>query len=341
MNILKIAFVFVGTIIGAGLASGQEILQFFTVYGVNGFWGIIICLFLYTFFSIIIIELSTKYRFKSYKDFLNFVFGRFSFFSDFIYTFFVFSSNVIMISGSATMLYEYFHLNKRFAVIFVCIIVLAISLFSTRGIIEFNSLVVPFSTINIIILGILVFFSEQNTFYHVIDIYRPFKTNWIVSSVIYASFNIMSLVGVFTPMMDEIKNKGAFIKGSILGSLILTFIAIIINYSLLCYYPQSFNKEIPNIYIARFYGKILPINLLIAIWLEMISTEISDIYSLANRLKNLLKLNYSQTTIIIVSISIPFAFISFSNLIRLIYPLYGIISLIFLIVSTIKTILIR
>lgn len=341
MNILKIAFVFVGTIIGAGLASGQEILQFFTVYGVDGFWGIFLCLFLYMFFSIIIIELSNKYKFKSYKDFLDFVFGKFSFLSDSIYTFFVFSSNVIMISGSATMLYEYFHIDKRFAVILVCIVVLLISLFSTKGIIEFNSLVVPFSTINIIILGILVFFSEKDTFYHIIDIYKPFKTNWIVSSIIYASFNIMSLVGVFTPMMEEIKNKGAFIKGSILGSFILTFIALIINYSLLCYYPQSFSKEVPNIYIARFYGKILPINLLIAIWLEMISTEISDIYSLSNRLKHLFKLNYSQTAIIIISVSIPFAFISFSNLIRLIYPFYGLISLIFLVISSLKAILIR
>lgn len=110
------------------------------------------------------------------------------------------------------MLYEYFHIDKRFAVILVCIVVLLISLFSTKGIIEFNSLVVPFSTINIIILGILVFFSEKDTFYHIIDIYKPFKTNWIASSVIYASFNIMSLVGVFTPMMEEIKIKEPLLK---------------------------------------------------------------------------------------------------------------------------------
>ena len=35
---LRIAGVYVGTIIGAGYASGQEILQFFTGYG---WWGIV------------------------------------------------------------------------------------------------------------------------------------------------------------------------------------------------------------------------------------------------------------------------------------------------------------
>ncbi|MBC8080240.1 MAG: hypothetical protein H7X86_07830, partial [Gorillibacterium sp.] len=32
-QILQVAFTYVGTIVGAGFASGQEILQFFTRYG--------------------------------------------------------------------------------------------------------------------------------------------------------------------------------------------------------------------------------------------------------------------------------------------------------------------
>ncbi|SEF79015.1 Uncharacterized membrane protein YkvI [Caloramator fervidus] len=341
MKELKIAFVFVGTIIGAGLASGQEILQFFTVYGSKGFLGIILCCIFYIFFSKIIIELSIKFKFKSYKDFMDFIFGRFSLLSDIIYSFFIFASNVIMISGSATMLYEYFHIDKKIAVIFVSLIVLIISLFSTKGIIEFNSLVVPFSTLNILVLGLFVFFTQKNAFYHISSIYKPLKSNWITSSIIYSAFNIMSLVGVFTPMMDEIKNKGAFLKGSIIGSIILTIMASFINFSIMSFYPQSFIKEIPNLYIAKFYGKILPTNLLIAIWLEMISTEISDIYALSNRFKSLLKLSYRKTVFLIIAVSIPFSLISFSKLIRIIYPLYGVISLIFLIISSIKAFLIR
>ena len=41
-NILKIVFVIIGTVIGAGFASGQEIYLFFFSYGIKGLIGILI-----------------------------------------------------------------------------------------------------------------------------------------------------------------------------------------------------------------------------------------------------------------------------------------------------------
>ena len=41
-NILKIVFVIIGTLIGAGFASGKEIYTFFYSYGEKGIFGIII-----------------------------------------------------------------------------------------------------------------------------------------------------------------------------------------------------------------------------------------------------------------------------------------------------------
>ena len=41
-DILKIVFVIIGTLIGAGFASGQEIYLFFFSYGIKGLIGIFI-----------------------------------------------------------------------------------------------------------------------------------------------------------------------------------------------------------------------------------------------------------------------------------------------------------
>ena len=35
-------FIYIGTVIGAGFASGREIIEFFGVYGVKGIFGMII-----------------------------------------------------------------------------------------------------------------------------------------------------------------------------------------------------------------------------------------------------------------------------------------------------------
>ena len=42
-KVFQIAVVFIGTIVGAGLASGKEITEFFTSFGPISFLGIIFC----------------------------------------------------------------------------------------------------------------------------------------------------------------------------------------------------------------------------------------------------------------------------------------------------------
>ena len=46
-NIFKVTFVIIGTIIGAGFASGQEILIFFNNYGFYGLIGLIFSIILF------------------------------------------------------------------------------------------------------------------------------------------------------------------------------------------------------------------------------------------------------------------------------------------------------
>ena len=42
-KVFEIAAVFIGTVVGAGLASGKEITQFFTSFGLKSFLGILFC----------------------------------------------------------------------------------------------------------------------------------------------------------------------------------------------------------------------------------------------------------------------------------------------------------
>ena len=74
-NIFKICFVIIGTIIGAGFASGKEIYTFFCMYGINGLWGILISngiigLVIYLTFNIVL-----KNNIKSYSNFSNYLVG--------------------------------------------------------------------------------------------------------------------------------------------------------------------------------------------------------------------------------------------------------------------------
>ena len=60
-NWIKIASIYVGTVIGAGFASGREIIEFFGVYGLKGIVGIIISGFLFSVLgSLLLIKINEE-----------------------------------------------------------------------------------------------------------------------------------------------------------------------------------------------------------------------------------------------------------------------------------------
>ena len=71
IKVFQIAFVFIGTIVGAGLASGKEITNFFTVYGYKSFFTIIITGLFYIFLCNIISRISIKHSLNSYSEVIN------------------------------------------------------------------------------------------------------------------------------------------------------------------------------------------------------------------------------------------------------------------------------
>ena len=70
-NILKITFVIIGTIIGAGFSSGQEILTFFNYYGIYGLIGLIISLAIIGLIIYKTLKINLEKNINSYQSFIE------------------------------------------------------------------------------------------------------------------------------------------------------------------------------------------------------------------------------------------------------------------------------
>ena len=73
-NILTITMVIIGSVIGAGFASGQEINSFFYKYGIIGILGIIISIFLISLIIYKVFLIIKKENINTYKNFLEIIF---------------------------------------------------------------------------------------------------------------------------------------------------------------------------------------------------------------------------------------------------------------------------
>lgn len=330
--IIQIAMIFIGSIVGAGVCSGRELNQFFATYGIAGFLGIILCGLLYIIFSKIIVEISMKRQVSSYDEFVDLVCPKIvAKFINIVLTLFLLSSTSIILAGSGALLHQYFNIPKWVGVMIMIGCSSIFLLRNTEGLFEVNTVVVP--TLVIIMTSIFISYVYQNPFtldYAYMRFIPAQKEHLVISTLVYVSFNILTIIGVIVPLTNDIKKPKEIQKGIIIGSSVLTVISIYIVFLMLVnpFYPKMY--EMPLLAIAMQMGHWLKVAMLGVMWLEMFSSQVSNVYSLSYFLRNRFNIAYNKGIFLVVLVALPFSMIGFAKLVEILYPMYGVLSLVFL-----------
>lgn len=329
--IFQLATIFVGSIVGAGLSSGRELNQFFSSYGYKGFIGLLICAACYIIVGKMIIDISIKHKVNSYNEFISLVCPRaIAAFTNTVLTLFLISSTSIILAGSSAVVHQYFGIPRWVGLIIMVVISVFFLLKNTKGLFEVNSVIVPIliTVMSAIFIGYVMNNSGQLDLEYLMSM-PVTKKKWMGSSIIYAGFNIISIVGIIVPLANEIKEPKILIKGIIWGTVILTIMSGYITFLMMVNPSYPVQYEIPILAVATKIGSGLQIALLAVIWLEMFSSQISNIYSLTRCLESKFRISYKKGILICLVIAAPFSMIGFSKLIDVLYPLYGVLSLAF------------
>lgn len=333
IKIFQIAAVFIGTIVGAGLASGKEITTFFTKYGYVSFLGIILTGVFYIFICSIISKISIEYKLNSYSEAINLVspniLGKIT---GVITTFYLISSASIILAGSGALLHQFFGIPKIIGSLIMATIAFLTLLRETNGLVEINSVIVPslVTVITLIMLLYFIFCRQDLTISNILSMEAVKKSGWLTSTILYAGYNTLCCCGVIVPLSYESSDRKSMIKGIALGALVLSIICIFINTMLMVNQPYIYKYDIPLLYIADRFGKPVQILLLAIILAEMFSTEVSDVYSISKTLNKSFNIKYKKAILCVILVALPISLIGFSNLISTLYPIFGVLSLIFI-----------
>ncbi|MFV9510314.1 hypothetical protein [Tepidibacillus sp. LV47] len=321
-NGVKIGLTIMGTTIGAGFASGREIWEFFTSYGLQSTIGLLIAMVLFLLSSIVILWLSWRYETKNYYDILVLLMGnRFAKIFDWFIFLYLFSGSVIMFAGSSAIFEQWGY------PMIIGDIVLAISLWlvlahGVSGLIHLNSVLMPMKMLMMVYIGFHFLFTNKDVVSHFI---REHLRVW-PSAVTYVAFNIISLLGVLSTIGKEIRSKGEIILGSIIGISGLGLIAILMNQSLLRV-ANANQYEIPLFSIIPQNQPLFMAFVSVILWLAIYTTALSNVHGLIYRVQKRLPFSTGQLSLFFLIFIIPVSFIGFSNLIHFLYPLYGVLNL--------------
>lgn len=264
-NALKLAMVYIGLIIGAGFASGQELMQFFVKYGVMSVFGVMIAGALFTILAIFIyykIYVTSATTLKEYFDYKPW-----TVILNWIVTLFMVACYIVMVAGSGAVFEEHLGMPNILGILVMTIICAVVFIKGAEGIVAINMALTPLMILGIIAIGayLLLFHSVP-----CIAIGCLFD-NWCVSSFIYVSYNMITAVVVLTALQPLITSKKVAILAGCIGGGVLAASLSILWLILYVFYDAVRESEIPLL-VAAGYAKWIYIPVL---YMALITTAIS------------------------------------------------------------------
>lgn len=344
ISTFKIAATYIGTIVGAGFATGQEMMQFFAPFGIYGLWGIALATVLFIVFGYIIINLGFQVHAHSHLDILEQTNGKLlRFVMDIIISFFLFGALTAMFAGTGALAAQQFGLPGIWGNLLMAVITAFTVFTGIEGVINSISFIVPF--LLVVVFGICLFtiFTTPPDMASGAGIEKSgFINNWVFSAILYISYNTVISVAVIGPLGAQAKDKKAILAGSILGGLGLGLGSALMFLALFGNIGALKDIEVPMAHVAERISNWVQIAFAIILVAEVYTTAVGSLYGFTARLQNTKKPIFNGKGTIIVTTILAFlaSLFGFSNLVKYLYPIVGyggILLLISLLYKGIKT----
>lgn len=332
-SVFRVGATYIGTVVGAGFASGQEVLQFFGYFGVRGIWGIALATLLFAFYGLLILELGMRLDAKSHLPVIRYVGGRWLGGAiDIVITFFLFGALTAMVAGSGAIFAEQFGLSRVLGNLAMALAAVLTVLFGIHGVITAISMVVPLLVMAVVGISLATLVAHPFTPETLVwaEAARAAVPTWPLSALVYVSYNIIIAVAVLAPMGRVAQSRQVIRGGAFFGGVGLGIGALAIHLAILASLPGAARFEIPMIYIAGRLSPLLQGLYSIVLLTEVYTTAVGNLYGFAARLASPESKAFQLVTMASGIAAFFAGRLGFTTLVRSLYPAVGYAGLLFI-----------
>ncbi len=333
IGILQTAFTIAGCFFGAGFLSGQELWQFFGSFGVPGFLGVIISCLLLSLLTFLTINFSHETSITDMEKvivpcnikWLEKV-------ASFLELSFLFCIYIIMIAGAGSLIFQITG-NLTLKIVTCFLFGALITFISLKGLgsaVRFFDIVVPiliFITVTVVIIVL-----SKNDFSNIEFTSHRAKNvlidNWLVSSLNFVSYNYFCIIAITASLGKHAKSTTSSLLGSLVACVLITTVAILILLALFAV-PTATKTELPLLSLADNIGTLSEIAVTVALLFAMFGAAISVYVPVPEHFEKygwFAKHKVLYTCLISI-VAILLSLFEFSQLISIIYPVFGYISI--------------
>jgi len=332
-TVYNIAVLYIGAVIGAGFASGQEILQFFIVFEKKGLWGIVLAAALFSLLGGLVMLLAVSVRSASYNDVYRLVMGRIpGRIMDGLSLVMLPGGLVVMLAGGSAVFSEHLGLPGWLGTMLIAGVTIAILSRGLKGVVTANAALVPLKVAVILLICFLtLIYSGEGAGGEINHgSSAGSRVNWLWSAILYVSYNMVVPVAVLSSLGGKVTAREG-VLGGVAGGIVLGLVTAMVYLAGRIFYPQITGYEVPLLYIAGQMGSVVKVALGPLIWLAILTTAIADAHGFASRFADARTRRYKLIGTALVLMAVPLSTLKFSYLVGMLYPLFGYVGLILLI----------
>ena len=333
-KVFILAGAFLAFYIGSGFATGQEVMQYATVHGIETGLAIIATLaVMLIFFVYTLYGLAQKVQFENPYDVFEYYCGKKL---GAIYTWFTvllsYGTFVLMLSAGGNAFHQYYDISVSIGSFVVGVLVVGTVLLGGEKLINIIGVIGPVKTVFLAIMGFaaLALLSKQPGLLSVNNEliqnsgFLKISGNWLWSGILWGVLGLMTGIVFFVINGESCKNVKEAKLGGVLGVCAVTVVIVLMVLMEVVYLDVIKGKQVLTLEIAKQISPALGMLFAPILILCIYSAGSSILLSVVRKFAADRAKNFSIYTIALALIALfASTFLPFDRLVNILFPIAG------------------
>ena len=327
-NGFKIAIVYASVFLGAGFASGQELIRYFVGFGPMGAVGLVLAGALFALTGWAALNICHRVQVTTYNGLMQHLLGkRLGIATEWLVAVFLFCLFVAMLAGAGATAQQAFNIPFTVGAGVVGFLVFLVLIFGLDGVVKINLVLAPLMMLGGFFVGLYAFLAASRPVFAGLG---GVHSGWVITAVVYASYNLVTGIPVLAATSKLATRKSHAAMGGIIGGGIITLLGLSLALPLFLYHNQVINLEIPLLAIVVNYGQLFSFLYLAVLVSALFTTAACNGFALLQWLGTHVQgplTDKKKAAAALCLLGVGAAHIGFSRIVAYVYPIFGLLGL--------------
>lgn len=332
----SIAMAFVGLTVGAGFATGQEVIQYFVSFGMNGIWGAVLAGIVMTITGSVILQVGSYFLADEHRMvFRNVAHPIVSRFLDLSVTLTLFAVGFVMLAGAGSNLEQQFGLPAWAGALIMTGVVLAAGMLDVEKVSQVIGALTPLIIVAVLFAFVYTLINMPADTSHLSEIAKGADSPvspWILSALNYNGLALLLGVSMSLVIGGNYSSPKEAGIGGVMGGALYTVMLIIAAITLYLNIDTVQDSDVPMLELMNNINPTLGVIMAIIIFFMIFNTAIGMFYALGKRLTASTDKSFRPVFVVVTLIGYGISFVGFETLMTYVYPVIGYIGMVMIVV---------